>query len=264
MHGVNLQNTKLEFTKFHQASFDDSLKKADLDGATGSGFSYTNLEGFDFSGINLREVSFIGSWLHGSDFSHSNLDGVRFPLANLSNANFEGADLQKTLAYFLLTDKELSKISLSETYDRNEITSIIFPDRDNIFVTEIDYCRNLPDQPFLSRFTGLDIDSICVQTYIHNIFDRATLKNANFANAKIDFVVFISANLQYANFAGATGYVSFIGADLKYANLSGADLTGSDFSDANLTGVDMKNTILDDVNFDGAILKCKNHPVCVK
>ena len=111
-------------------------------------------------------------------------------------------------------------------------------------MAEIDYCRDFPDQPFLSRFTGLDIDSICVQTYIHNIFDRATLKNANFA--------------------GATGHVSFIGADLKYANLSGADLTGSDFSDANLTGVDMKNTILDDVNYDGAILKCKNHPVCVK
>ena len=262
MHGLNLENTKISDTKFYQTSFDGSLKKADLDGATGGGFSYTNLEGFDFSGIFLRNVSFIGAWLFGSDFSHSNLDGVRFPLANLSNANFEGADLQKTLAYFLLPSKELSKISLSGTYDRNEITELIFPDYDNIFVIEISYCRNFPDQQFLSRFAELDIDSICAETYVHNVFDRATLKNANFANAKLDFVIFSNANLQYANFAGATGDVVFIGADLKYANLSGADLTGSDFRNANLTGVDMKNTILDDVNFDGAILKCKNHSVC--
>ena len=135
--------------------------------------------------------------------------------AELSNANFEGADLG--IQRMVLQLEDTFQVPLDST--KEELEQLFFPHDYNKSILGIAYCVNIPGVDL----SNIESDTLCVDLYIFSNFDEAILKNANFANAKLEVVVFY---------------------------------------DADLTGANLNNAILDNVALDGAILKCKNHSVC--
>ncbi len=87
------------------------------DGVTGerAAFDRVRLNGFEFSGADLRRTSFAGSDLTGAKFDSADLSGANLAAANLTGAslraaNLHGADLDETI----LRDADLRDADLLE------------------------------------------------------------------------------------------------------------------------------------------------------
>ncbi len=86
-------------------NFKDIAKDVDLD-LFKADFSYANLQGMDFGGLQLREADFSHAKLKGSNFSGADLRGAKFIQASvhadtdadsyLGNVNFSDAKIQGT------------------------------------------------------------------------------------------------------------------------------------------------------------------------
>ena len=176
------------------------------------------LNGFDFSGADLREVDFSGFDLNGVNFSGADLRGANFSGLNLRGANFSGADLRGVdLRGALLIGADLSNaITNGKTLVNNMLYGFgtLFPksgasdsSAQGWNGTPIELAKGID----LSGFTGLDFSG----------FDLSGLDLSN------------------VNFAGIS--------------LSGANLRGVDFSGADLSGVDLSGAWALGANFSGLI-----------
>jgi uncharacterized protein YjbI with pentapeptide repeats len=59
-------------------------------------FSHCDLDGVDFSGMDLFEASFYGCSLRGANFADTELKDVKFDDCDLTRADFSGAVFQTT------------------------------------------------------------------------------------------------------------------------------------------------------------------------
>ncbi len=108
-----------------------------------------------------------------------------------------------------------------------------------------------------AKLLGIELEDQDLQG---SIFDRATLKKANFRYSKLQETSFVGANLTDVDFGSCKATdASFEDAILRgcrswhatwlRCNFRGADLTKASFSFANIGGADFRTATLDDVSF---------------
>lgn len=139
----------------------------------GMDFSKMDLRNSDFKGIIVTEVDFGKSDLRGSDFSGSDLSKSSFKYSDLRNVSFDGANL---------TDAKLNMVDLTKASFKNSI---------------LDY----------TDFSHSDLSGVCFdhQTFNGTIFNSSGLKGTTFKNAILNNVSFkYTADCKKANFDGAT------------------------------------------------------------
>jgi uncharacterized protein YjbI with pentapeptide repeats len=226
-------NTDIRYADFTGAYLQDVdftvIKDKNWDGTIffDTTFSYSNLEGMDFSGHDLTFTWFTESKLKGADFSNDvNIQGSFFGSADLTNANFEGVTLAPKKMYTLLFEDMayLVRGSCSNINTQADCKPV------NGYILGAD----LTGYPtvFVDKFEVRGND-LFAEYFLVDIFLKANLTGANFANS----------NLQYVNFEDVI--------------LSNADLSGANLNGANLIGANLSGAIL-----DGASLDCKNHAIC--
>lgn len=163
------------------------LSKAKLQGTNFGGGTFN---GVDFSSANLRNASFRGAHLVGCDFSHADLSGVDFTGATMSGCQFTGAQLPSAQLRAVLNT-----------------------------CTGCDFSR--------ANLSGLDLSNVRASGVD---FSHANLTNVNFSGAKLVGTDFTGADLRGVNFSGA---------ELNGCDLSGVDLSHVDLSRAKLIGTDL-------------------------
>ena len=182
------------------------------------------LNGFDFSGADLRDVDFSGFDLNGVNFSGADLRGANFSGLNLRGANFSGADLRGVdLRGALLIGADLSNaITNGKTLVNNMLYGLgtIFPKGD-------------ANDSSAQGWNGTPIE-------LANGIDLSTFSGLDFSGFDLS-----GLDLSGVNFSGIS--------------LAGANLRGVDFSGANLSGVDLSGAWALGANFSDLISDSAKH-----
>lgn len=201
------------------------LKLCDLEGYdfTGMNLSYARLAGSGLrfavlSGVNLSEVDvFAANFDHadlvGANLSRAVMRGARLRGANLANATLERVDLRPG---YLMTQ---FPIASAQTGNRGARTACLQTEYAHRGRTESD-CTN-------ANLTGVHAPKARMAKII---LVGAAMKGANL----------VEADLQGADLSGA----DFSGADLSGANLTNATTAGTNFSQANLTRATVTGTLM--------------------
>ena len=233
------------------------------------------MNGWNFAGQNLTNVSFSGTSLSNADFTDSIITGASLYFAtdrgfkkeqfystlSYKNKDLTGVDLgDNDLAGWDLSGQNLTNVSFyaSDLTDTNLTDSII---------TGVSFWRasaTLTEHQFYSTLSyknkslvGLNMKNNTLdgwdfsgQNLASTTFERAELATANFAGANLTNVNFAYANLSGANFAGAIFYNT---------TLTGVDITNTDFRGANMESIigtlTYKNTIWSDGTIQNFTMK---------
>lgn len=175
------------------------------------------LNGSNFKGANLSNVSLAGSNLVGANFEDANLSGAGLNYANLSEANFKNANL--------------SGASLNRVKTKN--TNFTSANLSNSTYEE--------DNPSGNMYVGAQVNAI--------------FRNANLTNIKTQQFNLEGLDLRYANFTGTNlRNANLKDADLTGAIFRNASISGARVRNANFTFVDLSQTMMQNVSFDLAIL----------
>ena len=169
------------------------LNDGELDGANWSGL---DLRGQSLHGLRLKLVKLTSANLNGVDISESNLFNSDLSFASLQNANLENTTLNRS---------DLRGADLRGT----NINNAWFADT-NLF--EADFSTSGENNTVLDGA----------------IFDRALMSCANFSGASMVGTSLLGASLQNTYLQGA----NLIDADLSGSNMLGANLRNTQLSDA--------------------------------
>ena len=92
------ESLELYFTKhsaLHRINF--ASIAITLKGQRGSTFSQFDLNGFDFSGKQLENVTFMGTSLRGAVFEGATVEGTVFATSDMTGCDFRGADIRRSM-----------------------------------------------------------------------------------------------------------------------------------------------------------------------
>lgn len=233
--GADLNSADLSRADFSFASMVGVNLSGVIDAAS-TKFNGALLCNSDLSSVNMDRASFKGASLAGSNGGRSTFDGARFARANMSSmylhgATFEGANFHNVnLAESDLTDTDfegadlwgasLAGARLSES--NFERANLSWSDLSHVVAVEAD-------------FQSANLST--AQAY------RADFRDSDFTKSNLQWVFFVQAKLQGADFREA---------DLEGANLNGADLSNADLRDADLRGVDFCESRIEGIRLDGA------------
>lgn len=174
---------------------------------------YDNLQGVDFSGVNLQGANFVDCDLSKVDFQDCNLEGALFIHATLNAVDFSDADL---------TDADFTGAEIRGA----DFTSATLEDTNFNWV-----------DGFGAEFSGNDLAtaSLCYGEFI----------NANFVGADFGEKEICKIDLYNADLSGATMRNCIVqDASLVDTNLSGADLRGTSFHEPDVRDVDIASAQL--------------------
>jgi uncharacterized protein YjbI with pentapeptide repeats len=175
------------------------------------------LNGSNFKGANLSNVSLYGSMLEGTNFEEANLSGANLNRASLKEANFKNANLS----------------GASLDYVRTKNTNFTFANLSNS-----NYEEHNPDG---NQYVGAQVNAIFKNANLTNIkTQRFNLKGLDLREANFTGTNLVNANLKDADLTGAV---------FRNANISGARVRN-----ANFTAVDLSQTMMQKVSFNLAIL----------
>jgi uncharacterized protein YjbI with pentapeptide repeats len=214
-----------------------------------------NLQGADFSGVDLKLAILFGTDLRSSNFKEANLSG-----ANLSGANLSETDLRMSmligakLSGVDLTRAQLNSVSSSNIY---RTVWLIGADLSGANLSGANLSRaNLGESFSVERISKSEHDAIL--KLAHHLCDLVHLANKNSYTA-------IETDYSFTSIYNTTGFGPFFwklkvefhekanlsganlsGADLYETNLRGADLRGADLSKADLSKADLTDAIVND------------------
>lgn len=283
--GANLSGAEIRGAKFANATgftsemlcSTASYANKDLSGVR---MSYVTIDGLDFDGVNLSDVSFSFCTISNVDFTKTATPNFNLSLyySTISNVNFTGLNLEKV---------ELSGVTYGEGVN---YTDVILPSGSahlgkiptEVLMQTWNYkSRTLNLALFNNnRLNGLDLEGFRVSSN----FSRSSLQNANFKDADLTGSDFGSADLSGADFTDATINNVYLdssnftsgqlestksykqkdlsGVDMTRLNISfeGKDLSGFNLSNANLERINLKNAIfedaiINDTRFDGSSIE---------
>ena len=239
--------------------------------------SYATIDGVNFDGVNLSDVSFFLCTISNVDFTKTATPDFNLTLqsSTLSNVNFTGLNLEKV---------QLSGVTYGEGVN---YTDVILPSGSahlgeiptEVLMQTWNYkSRTLNLALFNNnRLNGLDLEGFRVSSN----FSGSSLQNANFKDADLTGSDFGHADLSGADFTDATindvwmdrsnitsqqleSTKSYKQKDLSGVNMTrlnisfeGKDLSGFDLSNTNLERINLKNAIfedaiINDARFDGS------------
>lgn len=192
-----------------------------------------HLNGIDFSGASLREVTLTWAKLRGAI-----LTGANASAADFSGADLEGADLRDTD----LCDTNLSITNLRGVNLRGARLW-------NVVITGAVRLNGLDLRHADLRNANLHTAKLC----------DVNLCNANLMTADLTYVDFSRANLTHADLSGA----NLRKANLTSAHLDHTDLRGAIFHEAEINGTSFNKATLGETTFvDVDLSKTKGLDSC--
>jgi len=199
-------------------------------------FAATPEKPANLSGKDLRNLD-----LAGVDFKRANLKGAFLFGADLSGAKLSGCDLEgANLDRATLTRADFSGANLANASIRRPTI----------------YTSMTPDAAEAPTFRGSNL----TQAWLEGLFDYSDFREADLSNARFGALnprdnqgIISGAVLRSAKFTNATlKDVIFVRADLSFADFSGARLDGGDLRDANLLRAIFHNASLLNADLSGA------------
>lgn len=234
--------------------------------------SYATIDGVNFDGVNLSDMSFFLCTITNVDFTKTATPDFNLTLqsSTLSNVNFTGLNLEKV---------QLSGVTYGEGVN---YTDVILPSGSahlgeiptEVLMQTWNYkSRTLNLALFNNnRLNGLDLEGFRVSSN----FSGSSLQNANFKDADLTGSDFGHADLSGADFTDAIindvwmdrsnitsqqleSTKSYKQKDLSGVNMTrlnisfeGKDLSGFDLSNTNLERINLKNAIFEDAIINDA------------
>lgn len=227
--------------------------------------SYATIDGVNFDGVNLSDVSFFLCTITNVDFTKTATPDFNLTLqsSTLSNVNFTGLNLEKV---------QLSGVTYGEGVN---YTDVILPSGSahlgeiptEVLMQTWNYKSGTLNLALFNnnRLNGLDLEGFRVSSN----FSRSSLQNANFKDADLTGSDFGSADLSGADFTDAIindvwmDNSNFTSQQLestksyKQKDLSGVNMTrlNISFEGKDLSGFDLSNTNLERINLENAIFE---------
>jgi uncharacterized protein YjbI with pentapeptide repeats len=207
-----------------------------------------NLQGADFSGVDLKLAILFGTDLRSSNFKEANLSG-----ANLSGANLSETDLRMSMLIGAkLSGADLTRAQLNSVSSSNidRTVWLIGADLSGANLSGANLSRaNLGESFSVERISKSEHEAIL--KLAHHLCDLVHLANKN------SFTV-INTDYSFTSIYNTTSFGPFFWKlEVKFrekANLSGANLSGADLSGANLRGADLRGADLSKANLSKADL----------
>ena len=268
--GANLSGAEIRGAKFANATgftsemlcSTASYANKDLSGVY---VSYATIDGVNFDGVNLSDVSFFLCTITNVDFTKTATPDFNLTLqsSTLSNVNFTGLNLEKV---------QLSGVTYGEGVN---YTDVILPSGSahlgeiptEVLMQTWTYKSGTLNLALFNnnRLNGLDLEGFRVSSN----FSRSSLQNANFKDADLTGSDFGSADLSGADFTDAIindvwmDNSNFTSQQLestksyKQKDLSGVNMTrlNISFEGKDLSGFDLSNTNLEYINLENAIFE---------
>jgi uncharacterized protein YjbI with pentapeptide repeats len=225
--GADLRGGDFEYTFFKDAAFDDAdIRNTRMTGVTESYADYGFTAAQLYSTKSYKQKDLSGIWfdynrLDGWDFSGQNLRNAWFYASSVSNANFTGADIRGA---------EVSSLSMAQlistaSYQTGDLSDVNF--------------GTFANKPGLSlagkNLTGAKIGGGAVGTAD---FTGATILRASLSHITPTQLYstksYQDKDLRETNWGGQQTGWNFASQDLSGARFYGADLTGTNFRDARL------------------------------
>lgn len=200
------------------------------------------MNGWNFAGQNLTNVSFSGTSLSNADFTDSIITGASLYFA--TDRGFKKEQFYSTLSY---KNKDLTGVDLGDNdlagwdLSGQNLTNVSF------------YASDLTDTNLTdSIITGASFWRASATLTEHQFYSTLSYKNKSlvglnmknntldgwdFSGQNLASTTFERANLVTANFSGA----NLTNVNFAYADLSGANFAGAIFNNTTLTGVDITN-----------------------
>jgi len=237
LSGVNFKKTNLSGTDFTAAN----LEKAELNGAdmkkaklNEADFSDANLTGADLSEAELADAIFEKANLENAIFDKVDATDANFTQANLTNASLKWGQFQG--AYFSKAILDNANFSGSNLQDVSMEEASGF----HVNMTAADLTQ-------LRASDGCDFTQGIFRETIgrESIWEKATLRGADFSFSKMEGADFSSSILEKANFSAA---------DMKFARFTKANLQQAKFISMNLFQGSLEKTNLEEADFSGSNL----------
>ena len=201
---------------------------------------------------NLRNSDFSKSDLSFSNLSESNLEnatmvkvemrGAKLRKANLENADLTGASLEEAdLCEAILHGSIFANANLHKASLRgSELFKTDFRGAD---LSEADLACSCGSADFSDAI--IDNAKIGEVEWMHSIFERASLRKAEFSKASLYKMDFSDSILRGARFLNSyMRHITFENSDMKRSKLCGSELCLVDFSETDLRGSDFRGSIL--------------------
>lgn len=227
--------------------------------------SYATIDGVNFDGVNLSDVSFFLCTITNVDFTKTATPDFNLTLqsSTLSNVNFTGLNLEKV---------QLSGVTYGEGVN---YTDVILPSGSahlgeiptEVLMQTWNYKSGTLNLALFNnnRLNGLDLEGFRVSSN----FSRSSLQNANFKDADLTGSDFGHADLSGADFTDAiindvwmdnsniTSQQLESTKSYKQKDLSGVNMTrlNISFEGKDLSGFDLSNTNLERINLENAIFE---------
>lgn len=268
--GANLSGAEIRGAKFANATgftsemlcSTASYANKDLSGVY---VSYATIDGVNFDGVNLSDVSFFLCTITNVDFTKTATPDFNLTLqsSTLSNVNFTGLNLEKV---------QLSGVTYGEGVN---YTDVILPSGSahlgeiptEVLMQTWNYKSGTLNLALFNnnRLNGLDLEGFRVSSN----FSGSSLQNANFKDADLTGSDFGHADLSGADFTDAIindvwmDSSNFTSQQLestksyKQKDLSGVNMTrlNISFEGKDLSGFDLSNTNLERINLENAIFE---------
>lgn len=268
--GADLSGAEIRGAKFANATgftsemlcSTASYANKDLSGVY---MSYATIDGVNFDGVNLSDVSFFLCTITNVDFTKTATPDFNLTLqsSTLSNVNFTGLNLEKV---------QLSGVTYGEGVN---YTDVILPSGSahlgeiptEVLMQTWNYKSGTLNLALFNnnRLNGLDLEGFRVSSN----FSGSSLQNANFKDADLTGSDFGHADLSGADFTDAIindvwmDNSNFTSQQLestksyKQKDLSGVNMTrlNISFEGKDLSGFDLSNTNLERINLENAIFE---------
>jgi uncharacterized protein YjbI with pentapeptide repeats len=226
--GANLRLAKLTGANLQEAVLvGANLQEANLFTA--------NLQGADLAGANLQEATLAIANLQGANLYKANLQGAKLTGANLQEANLDRAKLQEANLYNAkLQEANLYKANLQRAaLDKANLQgdNLVRANLQDANLKEANLQEAKLRRAYLqeTNLRGANLKAAYLAranlqgAYLARVnLQNAHMKKSDMRSTTLDDVKGLStANLQYANFEGATG---LLGNEFAHADVTGAKL----------------------------------------
>ena len=199
------------------------------------------LQGKDFSNINLSGSSLERVDLRQVIFKNANLNGIKITKVDLRGADLSNASLiDANLAFSNLTEANLSQANLLRAnLSQSKLGSAILQK------TEL-MRANLSEADLSSA--NLNGANLVLANLRKTNLAQANLRESNLAAANLSDAILDGADLSASDLRSAELHLTNLSnANLSYANLTSAKLVLIEFASTNLSGANFRNAIVENI-----------------
>ena len=260
---VDLTDAIIDGVSFPRSfSLDDIAETASLKNGTLREVYFpwnTNLNGMDFSGLDMTGARFDTLNLNEINFRNATLTGVELLRGRMSNADFQGADLtgaNLTGSFGHVVNNATIRDASIHLNVEQLVSTASYQEKDlrgwnslNGNMPNVDLSGQNLTGASLGGIEGADLTNAVIKDVTFRWFRQPTIEQLrstkSYADRDLGGIVTQGAPLDGAEFNDVSFIeASLTSASLKNAQLQRANLTNANLQDADLTDADLANAII--------------------